>query len=190
MVLFGIIAWIFLFFSERVFGLIARRFSSTRLTDDPMETVIRSTKPSGDLYKWDREKDRLVSEYIRCMNETSYVKQMAKNCLYLRVWFRPMFHHSSIETRIAVITEPIVGLGQPRGEIQVELVTTLQVFIRIGNDSSQHKIDKIQLIETYSKFQSEHSDMMIKFAVVDWSRESLYKILLHGHYNVKSAATD
>lgn len=185
-VLFGIIAWIFLLFSERVFGLIARRFTSTRTSHDPMKMIIRSSEPTRSLFKWDREKDRLVSEYIRCVNETKYVRVMASNCLYLRIWLRPMSDQSTIEQRIAMIVEHLIKLGQPKADIQIELKTTLQIFIRIGSETNHYKVDRIQLIETYSKFIKDHSDFVLKFAVVDWTRETLYKILLHGHYNTKS----
>lgn len=187
-VVFAIVAWTFLLFSEKFFGIVARRFMSARTTYDPLKTIIRSTEPSDSLFKWHRERDRLVGEYIRCLNEAKYVKKMNYNCVYLRIWLRPLINQSSIEKRIALILEPLAALGQPDKEVHVELKTTLQIFIRIGTETSRHKIDRIQLIERYSKFLKEHSDMVVKFAVVDWTREMLYKILLHGRYNTQSTS--
>lgn len=188
MLLFGVVIWIFLLFSERVFGILARRFSSARSTSDPLKAIIRSTEPTHSLFKWDREKDRLVSEYIRCMNEPAYVKTMATNCVYIRIWLKPLSDQSSIDKRLALILEPLGLLGQPRNDIQIELKTTLQVFVRVGSETNRHRMDRVQLIETYIKFVKEHSDMMMKFALLDWTRETLYKILLHGHYNTKSTS--
>lgn len=185
-ILFGVIGWIFLLSSERIFGFLARRFSSNRTSSDLMKTVIRSAEPSNSAFKWNREKDRLVSEYVRCMNEVRYVKHLATNCVYLRIWLRPMSDQSSLGKHMMLILEPLLGLGLTKNEIRVELKTTLQIFIRIGNEASRCKIGKVQLIETYAKFLKQHSNMVVKFAVVDWTREMLYKILLHGHYNTKS----
>lgn len=182
----GAVTWIFLLFAEKVFVILARRFETTKTSDDPMKTVIRSNEPTVSLFRWNREKDRLVSEYIRCLNEAKYVKQMSTNCLYLRIWLRPLSDQSSLEKRIATILEPLSNLGQPRNELHIELKTTLQLFIRLGSESSRFKVDKVELIETYARFIKEHSETVVKFAVVDWTRENLYKILLHGHYNTKS----
>lgn len=184
--LFGILTWAFLLFSERVFGLIARRFASSRASN-PTKTQM-SAEPTHSLFKWDRERDRLVNDYVRCLNESGYVKLMAHNCLYLRLWLKPMGDQTSVDKRLAKFLEPLTQLGQPRNEVQVELKTTLQIFIRIGNESSRHRVDRIRLIETYASFVKENSNSLVKFAVVDWSKENLYKILLHGHYNTKTSS--
>lgn len=184
---FGIVTWVFLLFSEHVLGIIAHRFSS-RNSKGPIKTLIRSTEPSQSLLKWDRERDRLVSEYIRCLNEKDYVKLMSRNCLYLRLWFRPMSAQTSLDKQLASFLEPLIQLGQPRSDLQIELKTTLQLFIRIGCEKSSCKIGKVKLIETYAQFVKQNSHSLVKFAVVDWSCESLYRILLHGYYNTNTAA--
>lgn len=188
-ILFGIVAWIFLLFSERVFGLLARRLTSFQSSNDPLTSIIRAGQPTSSIFKWNREKDRLVSEYIRCMNEIKYVKQMATNCIYLRIWLRPLSDQSTIERRLIKIIEPLLELGQPKNEIQIELRTTLQLFIRIGSETNHYRPNRVQLIETYAKFVKDHDDTVVNFAVVDWTRETLYKILLHGHYNTKSTSS-
>ena len=185
--LFGLLGWTFLLTSERFFGILARRFNSARTSNDPMKTVVRSPdKTTTTLFHWDRECDRLISEYIRCMNEQNYVEQMSRNCLILRIWFKPMSDQTSIDKRLLSILEPLYSLGQTKGDVQVELRTSLQMFIRIGDESKRCKVDKVQLIELYSTYVTSHSDSIAKFAVVDWTRENLYKILLHGHYNTRS----
>lgn len=186
MLLFGAIVWLFLLFSERVFGIIARRFDTSKSTEDPLKAVIRSSEPTHSLFKWDREKDRLVSEYIRSLNETKFVKSMSSNCVYLRIWLKPMCDQTSLDKRLALILEPLLSIGLPRNEISVELKTTLQIFIRLGTESSKCKVDRIKLIEVYTKFLLDHQEKFTKFAIIDWRREMLYKILLHGHYNTKS----
>lgn len=183
-IVFGVVAWLFLLFSERVFGLFARKFRS-RKSIDPMKALIRSSEPSHSLFKWDRERDRLVSDYIRCLNEVGYVKRMAQNCIYLRLWLKPMSTQTPADKRLTDFLEPLVQLGQPKGDIQIELKTTLQIFIRIGSEATKHKVDRVQLIETYAKFVKDNGQSLVKVAVVDWSAENLYKILLHGHYNTK-----
>lgn len=187
--LFGIVGWLFLLTSERFFGMLARRFNSARTSNDPMKTVVRFPDKTSSLFHWDRERDRLISEYIRCMNEIKYVKLMATNCLLIRVWLRPMSDQSSFDRRLSNILEPLYSLGQTKNDVQVELKTTLQIFIRVGDESKRCKLDKIQLIQAYSKYVASNSDTIAKFAVVDWTRETLYKILLHGHYNTKSKAS-
>lgn len=184
--IFALIAWPFLLFSERVFGILARRFLSTKTQGDPMKTVIRSADSVSASYKWNRERDRLVSEYVRCLHETKYIKRMAENCLFIRVWLKPLTDQSSIERRLQLVLEPITRLGQPRDQIQIELKTTLQIFIRIGSEKAQHKLDKVELIESLLKFQKAHQETIQQIVVTDWTRETLYKILLHGHYNAKA----
>jgi ABC-type multidrug transport system ATPase subunit len=184
--LFALISWIFLVTCERFFGLVVRKFSSMRSSNDPMKTVVRLPDPNSSLFAWDKERDRLVSEYVKCMNEIKYVNSMAKHCLILRVWFKPMDDRTSMDGRVSNILDPLISFGCTRNELQVELRTTLQVFIRIGDEAKKCRVDKIGLIEAFSKYATAHSDMIAKFAVVDWTRENLYKILLHGYYNNKS----
>lgn len=188
-VLFGFIGWIFLLTSERFFGTVARRLDSTRTSADPMKTVMRVSDTVGSLFKWDKERDRLISEYIKCLNEINYVKSMANNCLILRIWLKPMSDQASIDRKLSKIIEPLFVLGHTKNEIQVELRTTLQIFIRIGDESRRCRVNKVQLIETYTKYAEQHTDTVAKIAVVDWTRENLYKIVLHGHYNTKINTT-
>lgn len=187
--LFAIIAWTFLLFSEKFFGIVARRFLSGKTSNDPLKTIIRTNEASESLHKWQQERDRLVSDYIRCINEPRYVEKMNLNCLFLRIWLRPLMNQSSIDKRISLILEPLIKLGQPNNEIHIELKTTLQLFIRIGVETSRYKVDRNQIIETYSNLVKEHSDIVVKFAIVDWTKEMLYKILLHGRYNTQSTAS-
>lgn len=186
MIMFGTIIWMFLMFSERVFGLLTRRFSINKATTDPLKTFVRSSEPTTSLFKWDKEKDRLVNEYIRCINEPKYVRIMTKNCMILRVWFKPMSEHRSIEQRMSILLDALANTGLSRGDIQVELKTTLQLFIRIGTESSSIKDKKIKIIETIKDLAKEYGETISKFALVDWTQEALYKILLHGHYNIRS----
>lgn len=187
-ILFGLIYWFLLLSAEKFLATSNRRFEGTRSSNDPLKTAIRSHETATSLFRWNKEKDRLVSEYIRCLSEVKYVRQMSNHCIYLRIWLRPMGDQSSIENRIAKILEPLFNLGQPKNEVSMELKTTLQLFIRLGSESSRFKVDKIQLIEAYTDFLRKHQDIATRFAVVDWTREMLYKILLHGHYNTKSVS--
>lgn len=189
LLLVAIITWVFLMFAERVFILLSKKLDTTNTSNDPLKTIVRSNETGTSIFRWNKEKDRLVSEYIRCLNEAKYVKQMSSNCIYLRIWLKLLSDQSPIEKRIVTILEPLFTLGQPKNEVFVELKTTLQLFIRLGSESSRFRVDKVRLIETYSKFVEDHQDTVSRFAVVDWSRESLYKVLLHGHYNTKSAVT-
>lgn len=186
--LFGLVAWTFLLTSERFFGFFVRRFTSARLSTDPLKTLVRYSGSGTRTYKWDREKDRLVNEYIRCMSDSKYVEAMAKNCIYLRIWLKPMSDQNMLDKRLSTVLEPLYSMGQPKGDVQLELKTTLQLFIRIGSETNRHKVDKVQLIETYTKYIKTHSASVLNFAVVDWSCEALYRILLHGHYNIRATS--
>lgn len=184
--LFGLICWIFLVFSERFYGFFARRASSAKTTNETFNSMVRSVDSTRSIYNWDREKDRLVSEYIRCLNEARYIRIMRANCAFLRIWLKPMADQSSAARRVNNILEPLKTLGHSRTEVRIELKTTLQIFVRVGSENSKCPVGKEALIETYIKYTKSNPDTVLKFAVLDWTQESLYKILLHGHYNTKS----
>lgn len=186
--LFGIVAWTFLLTSERFFGFIVRKFTSARLATDPLKTLVRYSESGTRTYKWDREKDRLVNEYIRCMGDLKYVETMSKNCIYLRIWLKPMSDQNLLDKRLNSVLEPLFAMGQPKNDVQLELKTTLQLFIRIGNETNRYKVDKVQLIETYTRYVKTHTGSVLNFAIVDWSCEALYRILLHGHYNIRATS--
>lgn len=184
--LFALISWTFLLTAERFFGLIMRRFISRRSSMDPLKAFVRVPDNSSTSFAWDKERDRLVSDFVRCLNEINYTKSMAKNCLLLRIWLKPLDNLTNLDGRLANIIEPLMSLGCTKNNVQIELRTTLQIFIRLGDESRQCRVDKVDLIETFSRYAATHSDMIAKFAVVDWTRENLYKILLHGYYNNKT----
>lgn len=187
MLLFAAISWIFLLTCERFFGFFARKSSFNRTSSDPIKTFVRIPDAShSGMFAWEKERDRLVSEYIRCINEKRYVRLMTKHCLILRVWLKPMDNQATMEGRLSTILDPLISLGYSKNDAQIEMRTTLQVFIRLGDETRQCRVDKITLIETYSKYAAAHSDIVAKFAVVDWTQENLYKILLHGYYNNKT----
>lgn len=189
--LFGISTMIMLLISQRPLTNLARRIGeSVRTLKDPIRTMVRSPDSNSSRHRWDKERDRLISEYVRCMNELRYVKTMSRNCLVLRVWFKPMGDQTNFDGQVSRYVEPLIELGQARNSIQVELRTTLQMFIRIGNEFHPCSIDKVRIIQAYDKFVKANASSVTKFALVDWTRETLYKVLLHGHYNTKQSGCD
>lgn len=189
--LFGLIVWLFLIYNQRVLGLFVHRILGSTRSRDLMKTVIRSPESSSETqHKWDREKDRLVNQYIRCMTDSRHAKLMMNNCLLLRIWLKPLIVDEAIEKRVTSLLEPLATLGLQKSDYQIELRTTLQLFVRIGSDRVALRNKRGQLVEMYNQLISSHkTETIARFVVIDYTQESLYKILLHGHYNIKSTQT-
>lgn len=186
--LFALIVWLFVIYNQKVLGLFVDRFLGSSRSRNLMKTVVRSPESSSDTqHKWEKEKDRLVSQYIRFMTDAKHAKLMTHNCLLLRIWVKPIIpNEMSIEKRISTLLDPLSTLGLQKSDFQVELKTSLQLFVRIGSEQHPSRNKRNQLVEVYTNLSKQHSDTIAKFVVVDYTQESLYKILLHGHYNIKS----
>lgn len=184
---FAIIAWIFLVVSEQAFGLAARKSSHRERASIRTQSANRSNSPSSGKNRWIKEKNRLVCEYSKCINERRYVNLMMKNCFFVRIWFKPTADKRLIEKCQDLVLSPLIEGGQPKDEIKIELQTTLQMFVRVGTSARLHKLNRSHLIDAYSKLMSKYDQTLNGFAIVDWSREMLYKLLLHGHYNAKAS---
>lgn len=185
--LFALIVWLFLVYNQRVLGLLVHRFLGSARSRDLMKTVIRSPESSSETqHKWDREKDRLVNQYIRCMTDARHVKLMMDNCLLLRIWLKPLIVDETIEKRVTSLLEPLATLGLQKSDYQIELKTTLQLFVRIGSDRVSLRNKRNQLVDLYNQLISHKTETVARFVIIDYTQESLYKILLHGHYNIKS----
>ncbi|KAG9510200.1 ATP-binding cassette sub-family A member 2, partial [Fragariocoptes setiger] len=172
MTLFGILAWIFLIIGENSFGKIARgtrRFpyywlpNLTQQPISPRKPAAQAKRAGGshsgtessasNKFEWIKERARLINEYMKYMNDRVHAQRMSDNCVFVRIWLKPMGqqHDTAPETLLKAIEQA----GQSRHECRVELRTTLQMFIRIGNEDVPIQVTRNQLIGALDKLNRD-----------------------------------